>query len=178
MTAISDAILTVPISEADAASGFRCGKRPLDDYFARYAVANDRTGVSKAFVLRRPIEETDGPQVLGFYTLSMALLESERAAEVVKAKLPRYPVPVALIGRFAVNEAAQGRGLGGTLLVDALRRVIGLSEQIGCLGVIVDAKDAHAERFYMKYGFTTLESTEGPRRMMLPMATIHATFTP
>ena len=34
-----------PIVEADAVSGFRCGKHALDDYLARHALSNDRSGV-------------------------------------------------------------------------------------------------------------------------------------
>lgn len=160
-----------PITEADAASGFRCGKHPLDDYFARHAVANDRSGVSKAFVLPGHVEAGE-PEVLGYYTLSMALLGSAEASAVLRTRLPRYPMPVALIGRLAVHEQARGRGLGEMLLGDAFDRILAISDQIGCLGVIVDAKDEGAEKFYQKYAFTTVEETEFPRRMFLPLGSI------
>ncbi len=44
---------TSRIEPAAAASGFRCGKHPLDDYFKRHALANDRDGIGCAYVLRR-----------------------------------------------------------------------------------------------------------------------------
>ncbi len=102
------------ITEADAASGFRCGKHSLDDYFARHAISNDRAGVSRAFVLPGETEAGD-PKVLGYYTLSMALLGSAEASSVLSTRLPRYLVPVALIGRLAVHEHARGRGFGEML---------------------------------------------------------------
>ena len=163
---------TVRIEAADAASGFRCGKHALDDYFARHALANDQAGIGRAYVLRRSPEDDEAlPRVLGFYTLSMASVASEGLAAAFVKKLPRYPMPVALIGRLAVDERVRGRRIGERLLVDALRRVVDAAELLGCLGIIVDAKDADAERFYVKYDFTTLHSEGWPRRMFLAIAT-------
>jgi len=63
--------LTEPIRAEDARTRFRCGKHALDDFFARHALANDRAGIGKTFVLRGL--EQGSPPVLGFYTLSMGL---------------------------------------------------------------------------------------------------------
>jgi GNAT superfamily N-acetyltransferase len=159
-----------PLTAEDVACGFRSGVHPLDDYFARHALANDRAGASRCFVLRR--NEAELPAVAGFYTLSMAAVQADAVRAALKARLPRYPLPVALIGRLAVDERARGRGFGEALLVDALTRVLGASESVGCVGVIVDAKDEGAERFYAKYGFVTVGAW--PRRMFLPLATAKA----
>ena len=53
-------------------------------------------------------------------------------------------MPVARIGRLAVDERARGRRLGESLLIDALHRVVVAAETIGCLGILVDAKDEAA----------------------------------
>ena len=159
---------TDSIRPEDATSGFRCGKHPLDDFFARHALDNDRQGLGKTYVLR------EGDAVLGFYTLSMADVEAEVAARALKVRLPRYPLPVALLGRLAVHRNEQDRGIGARLLRDALRRVNDLADQIGCLGVIVDAKDEGAERFYARYGFVTVAAETWPRRLFLPLGTIRS----
>src|SRR5207244_67632 len=86
--------------------------------------------------------------------------------------LPRYRTPVALIGRLAVDGCARGRGFGEALLVDAFSRILHAATEIGCIGVIVDAKDDDAERFYAKYDFTALSSGPHPRRMYIPIATV------
>jgi len=163
---------TAPIDEADVKSGFSCGKHMLDDYFARHALQNDRRGVGRAFVLRRTAPDAAGlPLVLGFYTLSMASAESAQVAPVLREKLPRYPMPVALIGRLAVDARAQGRRLGEQLLVDAIHRVVDAARSVACTGIIVDAKDEGAESFYAKYDFVTVASESWPRRMFLPIGT-------
>ena len=164
---------TSRITEADAASGFRCGKHPLDDYFARHAVRNDQSGVGRAYVLRRgDDDDVSLPAVFGFYTLSMASVSSEQATAALQTKFPKYPMPVAIIGRLAGDERARGGGrrLGERLLLDAMRRIIAAAELLGCIGVIVDAKDADGEVFYAKYDFVTVTS-EWPRRMFLAIDT-------
>jgi len=98
------------------------------------------------------------------------------AACVLEAKLPRYPMPVALIGRLAIDARAQGRRLGETLLLDALRRVVDAAGIVGCTGIIVDAKDDAAEGFYAKYDFVTVSADTWPHRMFLPIATAKAAF--
>jgi len=126
---------------------------------------NDRAGISRAYVLRRREGDTvELPRVLGFYTLSMALTEAAPIASVLNAKLPRYPMPVALIGRLAIHVRAQGRRLGEALLIDALRRVVDAAGLVGCTGIIVDAKDDAAERFYGKYDFVTITAETWPHR--------------
>lgn len=42
---------------------------------------------------------------------------------------------------------------------------------MGCIGIIVDAKDDDAERFYAKYDFVTVTDDRWPRRMFLPLET-------
>ncbi len=169
---------TVRIESEDAASGFRCGKHALDDYFARHALANDLAGIGRAYVLRRFGDDETLPRVLGYYTLSMASVASEGVAAAFVKKLPRYPMPVALIGRLAVDERARGRRFGEKLLVDALHRVVNASDLLGCLGIVVDAKDEAAERFYAGYDLVPLQAEGWPRRMFLAIATAKSALEP
>lgn len=81
--------------------------------------------------------------------------------------LPKYPMPVALIGRLAVHQRAHGRRFGEKLLIDALQRVVVAADIVGCVGVVVDAKDEGAEQFYAKYDLTTIHAENWPRRMFL-----------
>jgi GNAT superfamily N-acetyltransferase len=177
MSEASSRYLTEPIVPADARAGFSCGKHALDDYFARHAVSNDAAGIGRAYVLRRGDgDDPTLPVVLGFYTLSMALAEAVAVSKLLKKKLPKFPMPVALIGRLAVDQRAQGRRLGEKLLLDALRRVVDAANIVGCTGTIVDAKDEDAARFYANYDFTTLTIDGWPRRMFLPLGTARAAF--
>jgi GNAT superfamily N-acetyltransferase len=168
---------TRAIVDEDRASSFSCGRPELDDFFARHALANDRRGFGRVFVLGSP--DGSSPRVRGFYTLSMGDMGRGDFAKALprndRQGLPRYPIPVAVIGRLAVHAAAQRQGIGETLLVDAFQRIIIAAEHTACAAVVVDAKDAGAERFYARYSFETLDpEADFPRRMLIPMATVRA----
>ena len=84
--------------------------------------------------------------------------------------LPTIDIPVVLLGRLAVDKTAQGQGLGQYLLIDALRRVAHISEQIGVRAVEVDALDDQARQFYLKFGFVPLLGHQ--RHLFLPLHVI------
>lgn len=101
-------------------AGFDCGESALDEYLQRYASQDIKRGVARFFVAS-PAEQ---PQVVaGFYTLSAASVAAETLPEKWRKKLPRYPVPLALLGRLAVSQQFHGQGLGSILLADACKRV-------------------------------------------------------
>jgi GNAT superfamily N-acetyltransferase len=161
-----------PIHPEDLQSGFKSGVHALDSFFQRHAISNDIRGIGRTFVLHSS-GESDLPRVIGFYTLSMAATISSALPENERADLPRYPMPVALIGRLAIDHRAQRKGFGERLLGDALRRIAGVSEQIGCIGVIVDAKDESAQNFYARYDFDVFEpKTAFPQRMFMSIETL------
>lgn len=84
-------------------------------------------------------------------------------------------IPVAVIGRLAVSRGHVGKGLGGDLLADALRRIAVASQSIGIGAVLVHAKDAAAKRFYMKYA-EFIEYPADSRNLFLPIETVVAAF--
>jgi hypothetical protein len=164
---------TEPFARGDGEAGFDCGRPALNEFFRRYAGQNQRQDVGRTWVLRRPADQPDRPAVLGFYTLALGALTRESLSDAQAKKLPRYPLPVALIARLARDLRAGGLRAGERLLVDAHARVLTVAEHAGCVGVIVDAKDAEAEGFYAHYGYQTLVGQPTwPKRMYLPIATL------
>lgn len=148
---------------ADAAS-FRCGQAPLDEYIHRYASQDIRRNVARVFMAT---PERDARQLAGFFTLSAGSVSCSDLPESLAKKLPRYPVPVALIGRLAVATEFQGKGLGSILLADACRKVAHASATLAVAGIVVDAKDAAAVAFYRHFGFLSLPGQPG--RLLLPI---------
>lgn len=79
---------TSGLEPADVKKGFRSGTHALDDYFARHAIPNDRAGIARTYVLRRaPDAGEELPEILGFYTLSMASIPAAEVTEAVGSKL-------------------------------------------------------------------------------------------
>ncbi len=146
----------------DTAS-FRCGQAPLDEYIERYASQDVRRNVARVFIAT---PELDPRRLAGYFTLSAGSVGCSDLPESLAKKLPRYPVPVALIGRLAVDAAFQGKGLGSILLVDACRKVAHASRTLVVAGLVVDAKDAAAAAFYRHFGFLPLPGQ--PARLVLP----------
>ena len=105
-------------------------------------------------------------RVLGYYTISSSAV----AFDVVPENLPRHPVPVALVGRLAVDNIARSQRLGETLLIHALRSAQRAAKIVGMYAVVVDALDESAKRFYGKYGFNEL--TDDHLHLYLPMKAI------
>jgi GNAT superfamily N-acetyltransferase len=168
-------LVTESIGEDDAATDFDCGSSELNSFFARHAFKNDRRGIGKTFVLRRGADQSHLPPIIGFYTLSMAGLAASGLPRRLRDDLPKYPLPVALIGRLAVDKRSKGQGFGNVLMGDAFVRVLAASETVGCFGVVVDAKDKGAEGFYERFGFLALgEAGKYPRRMFLELPAIRA----
>lgn len=144
-------------------SDFLCGREPLDDYIRRYASQDVRRNVARVFIAT---PDDDYRNLAGFFTLSAGSVCCSSLPSALARKLPRYPVPVALIGRLAVSRKFQGKGLGSILLADACKKVSQASSVLAMAGIIVDAKDDEAVSFYKHFGFCPLQGQAG--KMLLP----------
>ncbi|MCY4470275.1 MAG: GNAT family N-acetyltransferase [Thiotrichales bacterium] len=151
-------------------SRFQCGSDALDRYIRRQASQDARRNVSRVFVAI----PGDLDEIAAFYTLSAGSVERETLPGDLMKRLPRYPVPVALLGRLGVDRRWSGQGLGSALLIDALRRVRVASDTLAVYAVVVDAKDERARAFYRRFGF--IELPDSAMRLFLPMSTINDLF--
>ncbi|MBU2750413.1 GNAT family N-acetyltransferase [Acidithiobacillus thiooxidans] len=142
---------------------FDCGEARLNEYLQRYASQDIKRGIARAFIAS-PADELE--RVSGFYTLSAASVAAQTLPDKFKKKLPRYPIPVALLGRLAVDQTFQGQGLGTILVADACKRVTAASETLAVAAIIVDAKTDQAVTFYQHLGFVALNDPNN--RLWLP----------
>jgi len=157
------AYVICPLGPEVDRTAFACGETALDDYLQRHASRDIKRGVARVFVA----SPADQPQqIAGYCTLSAASVAAQTLPEAWRKKLPHYPVPVALLGRLAVSQQAQGAGLGGVLLADACKRVAAASQTLAVAAIVVDAKNERAAAFYKHFGFTELPGQPG--RWMLP----------
>ena len=109
--------------------------------------------------------------VLGYYTLSSYGIDVGELPGNVARKLPRYPVvPATLLGRLAVDQRNQGKGIGEFLLMDALNRALVQSAEIAAAAVVAEAIDERAAQFYRHFGFVAFPTLPG--RLFLPMKTV------
>ena len=146
---------------------FSCGTDALDQYLKIQASQDIKKNVAITYVLTQQGVE----KILGFYTISsIGIFPGELPDDVAK-KLPRYPVlPGILLGRLAVDSHFRGNKIGTFLLLDALKRSLAVSHQIGIVAIIVDAKDEVAVDFYKHFGFISFP--ENTHRLFLPLSII------
>ena len=145
---------------------FDCGAGDLNVFLRKYARQNARKGISQTFVSVLPNDR----RVLGYYSLSCGSVSFENLPKDAPGNLPAYPVPVAHLGRLAVDRQWQGRGLGEHLLLDALARSANVANEMGVHAVEVRALDEDARAFYLKYQFTSL--VDDKLHLYLPMKLI------
>jgi GNAT superfamily N-acetyltransferase len=151
-------------------ASFSCGEKALEEYLKTRARKEMDYRIAVVYVLHDAAEG----RIAGYYTLSSLSVE---LPEDMRRGLPKYPeYPVTLIGRLAVDDSYQGRGLGGRILFDALGRVLAGSRTVASYAVITDAKNEQAQSFYSRYGFLPLSTAGGERRLFLPMGTVERLF--
>ncbi len=148
-------------------AGFSCGIDALDRYFREQVTQDVRRRATACYVAL----EAPRAKIAGYYTLSAAGVPLADLPAKLTRRLPRYPsVPVARLGRLAVDQAYRGRKLGGALLWDAVAR--SLRSEIAVFALVVDAKNETAEAFYLHHGFVSFGSQ--PRQLVLPLAKLGA----
>lgn len=154
-----------PIDKAHDRTAFDCGDADLNVYVQRYARQNHDSGGAKCFVA----VPSDAPmRILGFYTLSPASLDYARTPALARTGLARCDVPVFRLGRLAVDQSVQGRGLGGALLLRAADRCIRVAQDVGGVALLIDAKNDRAAGWYESYGALCLD--DAPLSLILLLA--------
>lgn len=150
-----------PLSSSHDRDPFSCGNGVLDRYLRQQAGQDARRGIASVFIA---IQIDQPSKVLGYFTLSAAVITPQDLPLELARRLPRQPVPAALIGRLAVDKSVARRGLGGVLLVDAINRAMVAAETVAMWAVAVDPIDDTARAFYAAFGFLALT---GSKRMFL-----------
>lgn len=141
--------LMSPLERTHDRTSFDCGESALNDFLRNYARQNQTENVGRTWVATMPGERG----VVGFYTLTVASVAREHFSAEELKRVPRYPVPVAHLGRLAVDRSVQKTGLGEHLLMHALEQILRVSQVVGIFAVEVRAKNERARRFYERYGF-------------------------
>lgn len=157
----------------DDRSAFCSGNIELDRFFQRYAGQNQfRHHIGTTYVA------VDGGTLLGFATVAPSVIAVADLPTRKRKRMPQYPLPVLRLARLAVDERARGQGIGSALLRAIFLLAHRMAEDLGCIGVVVDAKP-EAIPFYEKLGFIDLEASAGqlgdrpePRPMFLELGAI------
>ena len=69
-------------------------------------------------------------------------------------------IPVVLLGRLAIDEKWQGKGLGRYLMRHMIKTCLAASEAVAARMIITQPIDENASNFYVSVGFEPLRSQE------------------
>lgn len=136
-----------PLVTRHKLDSFDCGESSLDEWLRRRALANKSLGASRTFVAT-----TDSHEVMGYYALATGSVHHQGATRSIRRNMPD-PIPVMVLCRLAVDVRAQGKKLGASLLQDAWRRCVSISQDTGVRAMLVHALNERAYEFYEHYGF-------------------------
>jgi GNAT superfamily N-acetyltransferase len=121
-------------------SQFDCGTVHLNRYLQQTARQHADKGMARTFVL---IDEDHRSDILGFFTLmGCEIRVEELPAEFAK----KYPpvAPAAKLARLAVSKLRQRQGLGQLMIIQAMQRVLNVSDwraTINLLPILLDYTD-------------------------------------
>lgn len=135
-----------PLTPAHDLAAFACGEPVLDAWLRRHALRNERTGASRTYVV------TESGNVVGYYALAAGSIRLIAAPGRIRRNMPD-PVPVMVLGRLAVDQGFQGRGLGRGLLRDAVLRTLQAAHVAGIRALLAHALHGRAADFYVRAGF-------------------------
>ena len=126
---------------------FDCGQPALNQFLQHYAHTNQKSNSAQTYVTCLENE------VAGFYSLVVGSVDQNNAATRVIKGMPRYPGPVMILARLAVDQKYHKVGLGRALSKDALLRTAQAADIAGIRALLVHAKDEEARKWYLQWEF-------------------------
>ena len=153
-----------PLADHHELAEFDCGVSELDNWLLRRARANQVSGASRTFVV------CEGSRVIAYYALASGAVKSPEAPGRLRRNMPD-PIPVAVLGRLAVDRSYHGRAIGRALVRDVGLRLLNAAEILGIRGVLVQAISEEARAFYEAVGF--LPSPSDPMMLMIGLGDLN-----
>nr|WP_246699096.1 GNAT family N-acetyltransferase [Rhizobium sp. BK491] len=148
---------------------FNSGVVELDDWLRRRARSNQASGASRTFVV---CEES---RVIAYYALASGAVKQPEAPGRFRRNMPD-PIPVAVLGRLAIDQSYQGRGIGRASVRDAGLRLLNAAEVLGIRGMLVHAISDDARAFCEAVGFRS--SPSDPMILMVGLRDLNNALNP
>ena len=159
-----------PLTPEHDLSSFDCGNPTLTLWLKQHALANQYDDASRTYVVC-----ANSNIVVGYYSIATGAVQRQIAPGQIRRNMPD-PIPVIVLGRFAVHTAHQDVGLGRALLRDTMLRTLTIAQQVTVKALVVHAISPDVVPFYLKYDF--VPSLSDPLLLFLPIRTIASALAP
>jgi GNAT superfamily N-acetyltransferase len=155
------------LTEHHQVDSFVSGVESMDLWLKQRAFKNQMNGASRVFVACEQL------RVIAYYALASGAIDVEQAPGRFRRNMPD-PIPVIVLGRLAVDQAFQGKGIGRALIRDAGYRIIQAADTVGIRGIIAQAISENAKAFYEQVGFSP--SPLDPMTLMITLNDLKASI--
>jgi GNAT superfamily N-acetyltransferase len=145
--------------EDDRPTGFDCDRLEQNDYLHKYALDDQRIGISTTYLLYFK----DSP--IGFITLTMDEIPLARKERTEGVRFSRLPALKA--AQLGIDKRFKGQGFGKILITFAINKARKLCEEVGCRFVTLDAK-RDLKMWYENQGFIEKKLDQRERQESRP----------
>ena len=153
----------------------------MSKWFCETALKWQREDMCQVWVLS-PADNTS--DALGFFTLSAHQIIPGNVAKDDKATDPdnkswvnglRHPYPAQLLGKFALDESQQGKGLGELLMLCAYAKHVSAADVAGAKFLVLDVRDERLVSYYHEsFSFVRSSLVGDTAQMYRPTSAIRA----
>jgi hypothetical protein len=145
---------------------FDCGNTSLNNFLRHQARQNMDRHVGVTHVV---VEAAGDTKILGYYTLVTRTIDRD----IIPAKgLPSGPIGVVLLGRLAVDIAAQRRGLGKRMLLRSMKQTLSAATEVGIFALVVNAIDESAKEWYLGLDWGFVQLLDDPHHLYMSIKTL------
>ena len=161
-----------PLDGDDDLDAFTSRSHEQTVWLRQHARQSAATSLTKVLV----VTTGESNEVVAYYAWTMAQIEVRDAPPRLTKGAGRYPQPVALLARLAVDQGHEGRGLGAALVRDIIERTAAISDEIGCRALLVHAESEDARAFYRHLVPEFEDSPTDPLHLVLLLKDIKRTL--
>lgn len=153
-------------------SGFDCGALRLNNFLTLSAKKQQKDDMTRVYVA----VETGTSEILGYHAINVGTMGVGEMAKRPRGTPSHGEIPVLFLGQVAVDQKAQGLGIGGILMHHVFEKACVIADEVGCHAVLLDVMsdgdaDAFARRkgWYQEFGFESFASNEARMFMAIKL---------
>jgi GNAT superfamily N-acetyltransferase len=162
----------VPLARQHPCRAFHSGQPLVEGWLRTKALQQQEKRLSVTKVLLESAGSKAGGAILGYYTIAPGQVDCAEFPSEIGRKLPKRPLPVAIVAWLGVHQDRRGKGLGTLLLALALRDCHAAGQTFPFVAVILDCLDDAAKQFFQRFDFRELPGN--PYRLYLSYAQLEA----
>lgn len=142
---------------------FECRSREQTNWFRKFARQSHAADSTKVLV----VTTKDSPEVVAYYAWRMSEVILSDLPERMRKGEGKYPQAVAMLARLGVDIRHEGNGIGAALVRDVILRMVNISDQVGCRGLLIHCETQEARNFYRRLLPKIMESPTDSLHLVL-----------